>query len=57
MLDWLELMREKEELKVRPGFPLYWLDETSLIMIGNPKYRLYKVGNFRCIKLQISMGY
>ena len=50
-------MREKEELKVRPGFPLYWLAETSLIMIGNPKYRLYKVGNFRCIKLQIPMGY
>lgn len=33
-------MREKEELKVRADFPLYWLDETSLTMIGNRKYRL-----------------
>lgn len=33
-------MREKEELKVRADFPLYWLDEISLTMIRNPKYRL-----------------
>jgi len=57
MLDWLELMRENEELKVRPGFPPYWLDETSLTMIGNPKYRLIQVENFRCVKLQIPMGH
>ena len=57
MLDWLELMRENEELKVRPGFPPYWLDETSLTMIGNPKYRLIQVENFRCVKLQIPIGH
>lgn len=33
-LDWLELLREKEELKVMPGFFYlsYWLDEISFTM-------------------------